>query len=89
MTEIIALLKRQAEWQRSLRGLPWPEKLRMAAALRASVLRIGSRRPFPASAQRAEHLPRGEGPESARTDLAGEGDDASLLPGPTRSDDKT
>ena len=34
------LFRRQAEWQKSLRHLPWPEKIRMAARLRESILKL-------------------------------------------------
>ena len=37
MTDIKALFERQARWQKSLRDLPWPEKIRMAAKLRKSI----------------------------------------------------
>jgi len=38
MYDFLDLLQRQAEWQRSLRHLPWPEKIRMAARLREAVM---------------------------------------------------
>jgi hypothetical protein len=38
--EIAALLERQARWQRSRKDLSWPEKLRLAAAVRESVVRL-------------------------------------------------
>lgn len=37
MNEIERLLERQARWQRSRRALSWPEKIRMAEQIRASV----------------------------------------------------
>ena len=40
MAEIARLLARQTEWQRSLRDLPWPEKVRMAARLRDQILAL-------------------------------------------------
>lgn len=40
MIDFSDLFRRQAEWQRSLRHLPWPEKLRMAARLRESVMKL-------------------------------------------------
>jgi hypothetical protein len=49
------LLERQAEWQRKLRDIPWPEKLRMAARVRESV--IGLRR-----AKHSESVDRGGPP---------------------------
>ncbi len=40
MTDLTDLFRRQAEWQDSLRHLPWPEKLRMAASVRDSVMKL-------------------------------------------------
>ena len=37
MTEIEQLLARQARWQKSRKALSWPEKIRMAEQIRASV----------------------------------------------------
>ena len=37
MTDVKMLLKRQAAWQKRQAGLPWSEKIRMAANLRAGV----------------------------------------------------
>ena len=37
MSEVRDLLARQAAWQKSLRSLPWAEKIRMAENLRQSV----------------------------------------------------
>jgi len=59
--DVQALLERQAEWQRSRASMPWGEKLRMAVALRQSVLsfrtpsRHGNRPPRFASRQQREH----------------------------------
>jgi hypothetical protein len=39
------LLRRQAEWQKSLARLPWPEKLRMAARLREAVMALRRTKP--------------------------------------------
>ena len=47
MSEIQALLERQARWQKTRRALSWPEKIRMAERVRESVRQL--RRP-----QRAE-----------------------------------
>lgn len=58
MIDFSGLFQRQAEWQRSLRHLPWPEKLRMAARLRESVMklrRLKTSTPDDADAAR-EHL---------------------------------
>jgi len=38
--DVEELLRKQADWQKSLRDLPWPEKIRMAARLRESVLKL-------------------------------------------------
>ena len=40
MSEVINLLKRQAAWQKSRKDLSWPEKIRMAEAVRESVLQL-------------------------------------------------
>jgi hypothetical protein len=40
MTNLSVLFRRQEEWQKSLRHLPWAEKLRMAARLRESVAKL-------------------------------------------------
>lgn len=37
MNEIEQLLERQARWQKSRKALSWPEKIRMAEQIRASV----------------------------------------------------
>lgn len=42
-----SLLHAQAEWQKARRLLPWPEKLRMAEAMRATILVLRSGRPAP------------------------------------------
>jgi hypothetical protein len=34
MTDLEAMLKRQADWQKSRRSLTWPEKIRMAERVR-------------------------------------------------------
>jgi hypothetical protein len=36
MSEIQALLERQARWQKTRRALSWPEKIRMAERVRES-----------------------------------------------------
>jgi hypothetical protein len=36
MSEIQALLERQARWQKSRQALSWPEKIRMAESIRES-----------------------------------------------------
>lgn len=48
MTDIAELLKRQAEWQKSLKDLTWEEKVRMAERVRdcvAQLKRAKARRP--------------------------------------------
>lgn len=40
MSEIRALLERQARRQRSRKALSWPEKIRMAEGVRESVLQL-------------------------------------------------
>jgi len=37
MTDIRHLLERQADWQKTRSRLPWPEKIRMAEAMRESL----------------------------------------------------
>ena len=37
MSDTDALLRRQAEWQRDRQAMSWPEKIRQAEQLRASV----------------------------------------------------
>jgi hypothetical protein len=37
MTDIRRLLERQAEWQKARAGLSWPEKIRMAEAMRETL----------------------------------------------------
>ena len=50
VTDIQDLLDRQSDWQRSLRNLSWPEKIRMAEALRSSILTLRGQRSAPTSA---------------------------------------
>jgi hypothetical protein len=40
MHNVKDILEKQAEWQRGLRSLPWPEKVRMAEALRDPIRRF-------------------------------------------------
>ena len=35
--DVQELLRRQAQWQRSRKNLPWPEKIRMAEQVRDSI----------------------------------------------------
>lgn len=43
MTDLEAMLKRQADWQKSRRSLTWPEKIRMAERVRESVGQLRAR----------------------------------------------
>ena len=40
MSDIQRLLERQAEWQKRRKSLSWAEKIRMAEAIRESVLQF-------------------------------------------------
>lgn len=40
MSEIQALLERQARWQKTRRALSWPEKIRMAERVRESARQL-------------------------------------------------
>jgi hypothetical protein len=40
MTDVRKMLERRAEWQRTLRDLPWSEKVRMAAKLRSAMIAL-------------------------------------------------
>ena len=40
MTDVRRLLERQAEWQKARGGLSWPEKVRMAEAMREAILQF-------------------------------------------------
>lgn len=40
MNEVLALLERQANWQRSRRALSWPEKIRLAEEIRDSARQL-------------------------------------------------
>jgi len=42
MTEIEALLERQARWQKARKDLSWPEKIRMAEDIRSSAAKWSS-----------------------------------------------
>jgi ribosomal protein L29 len=48
MTDVAELLARQAKWQKSLRDLSWPEKVRMMAKLRRDLIELRRQRPAPA-----------------------------------------
>jgi len=59
------LMARQAAWQKRRSQLSWPEKIRMAEAIRESVCRLSRRSPaagpsqFPPTANRKAEPPRG------------------------------
>jgi hypothetical protein len=40
MTDVRRILERQVEWQRTLRDLPWPAKVRIAEKLRSAVIAL-------------------------------------------------
>ena len=40
MSEFLRTFKRQTEWQKARRTLPWPEKIRLAEKLRESVRQL-------------------------------------------------
>ena len=40
MTDVRRLLERQAEWQRARGALSWPEKVRMAEAMRDAIYQL-------------------------------------------------
>ena len=44
MVDVKQMLQRQAEWQKGRRLLPWPEKLRLAEAMRDTLSRFASLR---------------------------------------------
>lgn len=54
MTDLANLFERQARWQESLRELSWPDKIRMAAAMRASMMAL--RKSAPAAPKRVRLL---------------------------------
>ena len=45
MYDVMKLLERQAAWQKGRKNLPWPEKIRIAEAIRESILQIRSTGP--------------------------------------------
>jgi hypothetical protein len=53
MSEIQALLERQARWQKTRRALSWPEKVRMAERVLESVRQLrGPRKAEPDNPER-------------------------------------
>ncbi len=66
MTDIPALLQRQAEWQKTRTALSWPEKVRMSEAIRPTILalrRVDRSPGFPPQSVRRTDTP----PPSTRT----------------------
>lgn len=53
MTEMRELFERQAAWQAGRRRLSWPEKVRMAAAIRDSVIQLRNLRSIDPKVDRA------------------------------------
>jgi hypothetical protein len=45
MDDVTELLERQAAWQKARKSLPWPEKIRIAEAVRDSIQQIRSTGP--------------------------------------------
>jgi hypothetical protein len=62
MTDMRKLFERQAAWHKGRLALTWPEKIRMAEAVRESVARFVRVRPAPTTAKilsgRSPRLPR-------------------------------
>ena len=54
MTDMRQLFERQAAWQASLRHLSWPEKVRMAEAIRESLVNLRNTRPIDLKAGHAD-----------------------------------
>jgi hypothetical protein len=54
MTDMRELFERQAAWQAGRRGLSWPEKVRMAEAVRESVVRLREMRSLDSNADLVE-----------------------------------
>ena len=70
MSDVQELLERQARWQKGRKSLSWPEKLRMAEAIRESVLafrrtvprKVSEPSPTPLEAARDEVTREPRGP---------------------------
>jgi hypothetical protein len=58
MTDTRELFERQAAWQAGRRRLSWPEKVRMAEAIRESLVRLRSTRPIDQKTVHAERPKR-------------------------------
>jgi hypothetical protein len=55
--DVRELLERQARWQKSRKALSWSEKVRLAEAIRESILRLREAREPKSSESRAEPAP--------------------------------
>lgn len=53
MTDMRELFERPAAWQAGRRGLSWPEKVRMAEAIRESLVRLRDMRSIDPKTDRA------------------------------------
>lgn len=60
MSDMRALFERQAEWQSRRRSLSWPEKVRMAEAIRSSVEQLRVSREARSGEARATSRPEPE-----------------------------
>ena len=73
MTDVRRLLERQAEWQKARRGLSWPEKIRMAEAMRDAIRQLRGEfdeRRHAQATWRETGSPRSSGEKGARDDGA-------------------
>jgi len=61
MTDTRELFERQAAWQASRRRLSWPEKVRMAEAIRESLVRFRNTRPLDPKAALAKRSKTSDG----------------------------
>ncbi len=53
MSDVRALLEKQARWQKERQALSWPEKIRMAEKIRESVLALRQSRQGPSKDPKA------------------------------------
>jgi hypothetical protein len=68
MTDTRRLLERQAEWQKQRTALTWPEKIRMAEAVREWVAKLRRDR-SPVSTLTKPRGPGSETPETLRNEV--------------------
>ena len=61
MTDTRELFERQAAWQAGRRRLSWPEKVRMAEAIRESLVRFRNTRPLDPKAGPAKRSKTSDG----------------------------